>query len=75
MFDYLGQLREEYDLQENEAHKAQPNWMVTAPTPAGTMRTTYDAAPYDPPMPSAGAWASARSPYAFSTPQAQQSAR
>ena len=70
VFDYVGQLREERDLEADEERKAQPTWMVTAP--AQQPRTTYDPAPYDPPMPMQGGWVSAKTPnYAFTTPQAQ----
>lgn len=73
VFDYVGQLREEYEGEDEEARKNQPPIIVQAATPA-QMRTTYDAAPYDPsanPV-QGGGWASARSPYAFTTPETAQ---
>ncbi|THG95197.1 hypothetical protein EW026_g6418 [Hermanssonia centrifuga] len=74
VFDYVGQLREEAALEDEESRKSQPAWSVTAPTPSGpAMRTTYDAAPYDPPM--QGGWQSAKSPYAFTGPSAQGQGR
>ncbi|KAJ3542254.1 hypothetical protein NM688_g5989 [Phlebia brevispora] len=70
VFDYVGQLREEKELEADEERKA-PTWMVSAPTPNASMRTTYDSAPYDPPLPVQSGWASAKSPYAFTSPGAQ----
>lgn len=71
VFDYVGQLREERELEADVERKTQPTWMVTAPS-AGQPRTTYDPAPYDPPLPMQGGWASARTPnYPFTTPEAQ----
>lgn len=71
VFDYRGQLREETELEDEEARKTQPTWMVTGATPGPSMPTTYNAAPYDPPLPSP--WASKSSPYAFTTSHAQSS--
>lgn len=75
VFDYLGQLKEEHAAEDEERRK-NPTLVVQAPTPAGapaTLRTTYDAAPYDPSAnPVQGGWASAKSPYAFSVPDAAQ---
>lgn len=71
MFDFLGQIKEEYAAKDEEERK-NPQFMVQAPTPQGApaMRTTYEAAPYDPAAnPVQGGWASAKSPYAFNVPQ------
>ena len=60
----------------DEEAKKNPTFVVQAPTPAGagaSLRTTYDAAPYDPSAnPVQGGWASAKSPYAFSVPDNAQ---
>ena len=48
---------------------------MQAPTPGDgpAMRTTYNAAPYDPSAnPNQGGWASAKSPYAFNVPETAQ---
>lgn len=71
VFDYLGQRKEELEAEDEEARK-NPTFVVQAPN--GAMRTTYDAAPYDPAANpnGAGGWASAKSPYAFNVPQTAQ---
>lgn len=75
MFDYLGQRKEELQAEDEEARK-NPTFVVQAPSPANgapQMRTTYDAAPYDPSaIPNQGGWASAKSPYAFNVPDTAQ---
>ena len=76
VFDYLGQRKEELENEDEEARK-NPSFVVQAPTPNNApgpaMRTTYDAAPYDPSAnPNQGGWASARSPYAFNVPETAQ---
>ena len=45
VFDYLGQRKEELEAEDEESRK-NPTFVVQAPN--GAMRTTYDAAPYDP---------------------------
>lgn len=74
VFDYLGQRKEEIQAEDEEASK-NPTFVVQAPSPNNgpAMRTTYDAAPYDPNAnPNQGGWASAKSPYAFNVPQTAQ---
>jgi hypothetical protein len=69
VFDYRGQLREEYELEDSEKVKSsQPSFVITAPS-APQMRTTYDAQPYEN---STNGWASAKSPYAFKQPNTAQ---
>jgi len=70
VFDYVGQLREENELEDSEARKiSQPAIAFTGAAPA--MRTTYDTQVYDNGAVQNG-WASARSPYAFNQPQTAQ---
>ena len=74
VFDYLGQVKEEHAAEDEEAKK-NPTFVVQAPTPGDgpAMRTTYNAAPYDPSAnPNQGGWASAKSPYAFNVPETAQ---
>ena len=74
VFDYLGQRKEELDAEDEEARK-NPTFVVQAPPPAAgpSMRTTYDAAPYDPAAnPNGGGWASSKTPYGFNMPETGQ---
>ena len=60
---------------EDEEARKNPTFVVQAPTPGDgpAMRTTYNAAPYDPSAnPNQGGWASAKSPYAFNVPETAQ---
>ncbi|KAK7691558.1 hypothetical protein QCA50_004957 [Cerrena zonata] len=65
VFDYVGQLYEEHELDKEEDEKRmrpqQP--IIVAAEAAPVMRTTYDASPAI-----QGGWTSARSPYAFTMP-------
>jgi len=68
VFDYVGQLHDEYEMEEDEEDKKfrrqQPPTaiVVNAAPDAPAMRTTYDANPYPAEQ---GGWTSSKSPYAF----------
>lgn len=64
VFDYVGQLYEEHELDKEEDEKRmRPQQPIIVAETAPVMRTTYDASPAI-----QGGWTSARSPYAFTTP-------